>query len=545
MTAGAVRARPAARLPGARSPGGRAATVALVRQVRRGALVVALLCGGLTALVATQYRDLGGTVGAASLTALAENPAIRTLFGPPVGLDTAGGFTVWRTGTVLAVLLGVWAAATAVRLTRGEEEAGRWDLLLAGRLRLRSLVGRALAVVVGATVLAGAAAATGLVLAGAPPAGAAVFGAGLTGVGAGGAALGTAAAQLAGDRRTASGLAVAVLLAGLLVRMVSDGVPALDPLGWLTPYGLLARAVPFAGDRLLPLVVLAALAALPAVPALALAAGRDVGAARLAGRTHRSRASRLVRSLPGLALHRARRPLAGWALGAAAYFLLIGVLATTMTDFLRDEPAFARLAAQAGFAELGSVPGYVSALYTLLALALGAFAASRVAAVATDEAAGRLTLLLALPVGRVRWLLTELATTVAATLALAAVAGLASWAGAAWVGAGLGLGEALAGALSVVPVAVLCLGAATAALGLVPAATLAVGVAPAVGGYLLLVLADTLGWPSGVRALSPFAHLAAVPAEPWDAAGAAGTVSVAVLLAVTGCLALRRRDLRH
>ena len=32
-----------------------------------------------------------------------------------------------------------------------------------------------------------------------------------------------------------------------------------------------------------------------------------------------------------------------------------------MTDFLRDNPVFARMAAQAGFADLGSVQGYVSA----------------------------------------------------------------------------------------------------------------------------------------------------------------------------------------
>ena len=87
----------------------RAATAAVVRQVWRGTTVVAAVCGGLTALVAVQYRGLNGAIGAESLSALAENPAIRTLFGPPVGLDTAGGFTVWRTGTVLAVLVGVWA----------------------------------------------------------------------------------------------------------------------------------------------------------------------------------------------------------------------------------------------------------------------------------------------------------------------------------------------------------------------------------------------------------------------------------------------------
>ncbi|MEK8110427.1 hypothetical protein NKG94_51120 [Micromonospora sp. M12] len=40
------------------------------------------------------------------MAALARNPAIRTLFGEPVALDQPGGFTVWRTGTVLAVLLG-------------------------------------------------------------------------------------------------------------------------------------------------------------------------------------------------------------------------------------------------------------------------------------------------------------------------------------------------------------------------------------------------------------------------------------------------------
>ena len=107
---------------------------------------LAVLAGGLPAFVAVEYRDtFAGAIGVASLTALAENPAIRTLFGRPVALDDPGGFTVWRTGTVLAVLVGTWAVLTATRLTRGEEEAGRWDLLLSGRLRLRFLVASTLA----------------------------------------------------------------------------------------------------------------------------------------------------------------------------------------------------------------------------------------------------------------------------------------------------------------------------------------------------------------------------------------------------------------
>jgi ABC-2 type transport system permease protein len=235
--------------------------------------------------------------------------------------------------------------------------------------------------------------------------------------------------------------------------------------------------------------------------------------------------------------------MAVWAAGLVAYFLLIGLLATSMTEFLRDNPVFARMAAQAGFAQLGSVQGYVSALYALLAIPIGAFAAARIAALAADESAGRLALLYALPVSRARWAATEGAAVAAAAVVLAAVAGLATWAGASWVDAGLGLGEALAGALSIVPAALLCLGAALAALGWARSAAFALGVLPAAGGFLLLVLADTLAWPGAVRWFSPFAHLAAVPAEPWYAAGAAGMLALAGLLAAAGCRRYGRRDL--
>lgn len=537
------------RTPAATSPTGpprsavRTATVATIRRIRRSTAVVAAVCGGMTALVAGQYRGLDGALSAESLTALAENPAIRTLFGPPVGLDTVGGFTVWRTGTVLAVLVGIWAALTATRLTRGDEESGRWDLLLAGRLPLPSLVVRVQAVVLVASVVVGVAGALGLLLAGAAVAGATLFGAGLAGTAMVAAALGVLAAQVFPERRSASGLAVGALLGGLLARMIADGVPALAWMAWLTPFGLSGRVAPFTEDRWLPLLVLAALVCATAALAVSAASGRDLGRGRLDGRDRRTAHSRLLTALPGIAIHRVRRPLALWAAGVVAYFLLIGLLATAMTDFLRDNPSFADLAAQAGFAALGSVEGYVSALYTLLAVAIGAFAAGRVAATAADEAAGRLVLLYSRPVGRTRWAATEATAIALASLVLAAAAAVAAWAGTAWAGADVGAGEALAGAVSVLPVALLCLGAALAALGWAPSAVLPVGILPAAGGYLLLVLADTFDWPGAVRWFSPFAHLGAVPAGPWNVPGTMGMLAVAVVLAVTGAARYARRDL--
>ncbi|MGY1726683.1 hypothetical protein ACI79J_06895 [Geodermatophilus sp. SYSU D01062] len=515
-----------------------------VRSVRRGTLVVALLCGGLPAFVAQQYEStLSGAVGLDSLAALADNPAIRTLFGPPLALDDAGGFTVWRTGTVALVLAGVWAALAGTRLTRGEEEAGRADLLLAGRIRLATLARTALGVLLGAGAVVGAAVVAGMLLAGTAPAGAVLFGAVVGGTATAGGALGVLAGQLLVERRSATGLAVAVVLAGLLARMVGDGMAALSWLQWVSPFGLLGRVAPYASDRWAPLLVLAVLVAVPAVLAVALSGARDVGAGRWhrADRAHAP--SRLLRSLPGLAVHRTRRPTATWSLGVAAYFLLIGLLATAMVDFLRQNPVFAEMAAAAGFDRLASVQGYAASLFTLLAVPVGAYAAARVAAVAADETSGRLTLLYSRPVGRVRWVAWETGAVATGAAVVAAAAGVATWAGAAWVGAGLGLGEALAGALSVVPVALLCLGAALFALGWLPSAVLAVGVLPAAGGYLLLVLADSFRWPGWVRGTSPFAHLAAVPADPFDVAGAAGMLAVAVVLAAAGLARYARRDL--
>jgi len=62
------------------SSAGRAVTRLALRQVRRGALVVAGLAGAMSAVVVAGYRStVRNDLDAAALAALAENPAIWTL----------------------------------------------------------------------------------------------------------------------------------------------------------------------------------------------------------------------------------------------------------------------------------------------------------------------------------------------------------------------------------------------------------------------------------------------------------------------------------
>ncbi|UAK31326.1 polyketide antibiotic transporter [Nocardia asteroides] len=524
---------------------GRAAARLTRRQARRGAAIVALTATGLSALVAAQYRTtFADTMDSDALHALAENPAVRVLFGAPLALDDPGGFTVWRTGTPVLVLCGVWALLTATRLTRGEEEAGHWELLLGGRLRRVDLLARCAGTLwLAATVIALGVGA-GLVVTGTDPAGAVLHAASVFATTAVFAGVGLLAAQLLPSRAAATGLASAVLGVCLLLRMLSDGVAALAWTAWLTPFGLAARIAPYADNRVEPLFVLLVLALVPAACALVAAAGRDLGGAVIDLSDTRAARTRLLGSVAGFAVRRTVAPTTGWAVGIAAYFLLIGALISSILEFFDKNPRFAELAATAGFGGLGSASGFAAALFALLAIPSGLYAVIRIAAVAADEKARRWTALHALPLSRYRSAGTEIAVTAVGLAVLLFTAAVAMWAGAVLTGAPLGLGEALAGAANVAPVALLALGAGVLALGWYPDAVGAIGAVPVVGGFLLDVLAHSIGAPAWVREISPFTHLAAVPATAPDWAASATLTTVAAAMAAIGLYGYTRRDLR-
>jgi ABC-2 type transport system permease protein len=523
----------------------RAVTGLAFRHIRRGAIVVTVLCAGMSLLVAATYEStVGSESRAASLAVLAGNPAIRTLFGSPVALDDAGGFTVWRTGTVVAVLLGVWGLLAVTRTTRGEEDAGRWDLLLAGRLPLAQVVRRQLGVLAASMTVAGAAIAAALVAAGTDPRGAVLHGTSMALVGMFFVGVGGIASEIFPSRTPATGVSVAVLGAALLLRMVADGVAALTWLRWVSPFGLVEETGPYDVDRIPPLLVLALAAAVSLVGGPALATRRDVRGGWLVASAGREPRLRMLGSAAAFAVRRALRPLTAWSIGIGAYYLLIGLIAVSMTGFLADNPEFADLAGQAGFDGLGTIEGYVATLFALLAMPIGGFVTIRLAATAADEAERRLVLLYAGPLTRRRVATAEVAVAGGGAVALAMLGGLTAWAGTALTGAELSPGAALAGALNVLPVVTLSLGASVLALGFAPRMVTLLGCVPAVGGFLLLVIGQSVAAPAWLMNLSPYRHLAAVPDVTPDWGGAFGMLIVAAAFGLFGVRGYERRDLR-
>ncbi|BBY78941.1 ABC transporter membrane-spanning protein [Mycolicibacterium pulveris] len=495
-------------------------------------------------LVAAQYKStFQDALSPEALRALAENPAIRVLFGTPMALDDAGGFTVWRTGTPLLVVAGVWIMLAAVRITRGEEDTGRWDFLLSGTLRVSdTLRSCALALACSALVISlGVWAA--LLAAGTAAWGATLYAAGFLGVTLTFAAAGFVAAQLMPNRPRAVGTAVGFLGASLLLRMIADAATTLAGLAWISPLGLIARTAPFADNRVAPLAVLACYPVALGTAAMAISASRDVGSGLLTVSDSRAPRPRLLGSVMGFAVRRSLRSTLGWAAAIATYFVVFGATIASILEFFEQNPRFADLAAAAGFAGLNSAEGFCAALLALCALATGMYADTRIGAFVDDEQARRATLLFASPVSRAGLLSTEIAVVAFGVLALHVTAAAGITVGAAVTGAPLSFSDAVAGALNTAPIAALALGAAALAAGWSPSAVTAVGAVPVVGGFLLNVVAESMHAPGWVGNLSPFVHVQPVPLLGPDWAALGVLVSISAVLAAIEMAGYRRRDL--
>ncbi|MEV6493543.1 hypothetical protein AB0M20_33735, partial [Actinoplanes sp. NPDC051633] len=313
---------------------------------------------------------------------------------------------------------------------------------------------------------------------------------------------------------------------------------------WSSPFGLLALSGPYHQDRILPLLILLALTLLVAAGTVLAADRRDVRGGLVAASTGRRPRLRLLGSMETFAVRRLLRPLTGWAAGIGAYYLLIGLTAVSVTEFLADNPALADEAANAGFADIGAVEGFAATLFAILALPVSGFTAVRMGAFVAAETDRRLTMLAAQPVSRLRPLGAELLVTAAGAGVLVTVAGLATWCGFAVVGGELSLLAAMQGAWNPLPIILLSLAVAALAVGWAPRTVGVVGGLPATGGFLLLVIAESIGAPGWIRDISPFAHLAPVPLQGADWPATAAMTGTAVVLTAVAAAGYRRRDLR-
>ena len=127
--------------------------------------------------------------------------------------------------------------------------------------------------------------------------------------------------------------------------------------------------------------------------------------------------------------------------------------------------------------------------------------------------------------------------------ALALVAGVLAWVGAAVENAGVSLPRLIGAGANTLPAALCFLGIGLLAYGVWPRASAGIAYGVVVGAFLLQLFGALVGAPHWVLDLSPFDHVAPVPGAPFRPASAAVMVAVGAIAGGGAFLSFLRRDL--
>jgi ABC-2 type transport system permease protein len=521
------------------------------RRAGRSAAVWGLLFGVLIFNEAVTYHTSNPTPESRAdiVRTFGDNVAFAAILGPARQLDTAGGFLSWRLLALLVWVGAIWGLLTATRLLRGEEDAGRWELLLAGRttrprataqaiggLAVAWLVFWVLSAVL--TVAAGSRSTVGFSISGsllfatAATASAAMF-----------LAIGSVTSQLAPTRRQANGLAALVFATAFLVRLVADSVSGAAWLRWASPLGWIEELRPLTGAQPLALVPIVVLVVGASGLAILLAGRRDAGAAVLARRAPVRARTRLLESSALLVVRLERWVALAWVGGLALTAAIFGVTARSAAqgDVAVDE--IERTVGRLGGDPASATAAWIGYEFLYLAALLTFAAAGQIAAMRGEEADGHLDHLLARPLDRRAWLAGRLGFAALFIVAAALATGLAAWAGIAGGPGGLGLGPMLQAGLNLVPPALLILGLGTLLLGVAPRLATPLLYALVLWSFLIEIVGTSITSSQWLLDTALFTHVGPVPAAGLDWPAMGILTGLGLIAALIGLATFKRRDL--
>ena len=520
------------------------------RKAVRSGVLWGYLFGIAIASSALTYTKLYKTPAARDQLAAAygSNKATTALFGPAPQLQTVAGFTVFKISMTLMVLGAVWGLLTSTRLLRGEEDGGRWELLLAGQTTRQGAAAQALAGLgagVGSlwTVAAVITVATGLSSQVGIAAGPALyFALAMVSAALMFLAVGAVTSQLAATRRQAAASAAVILGVSYAVRMVADAGVGLHGLIWASPLGWVEQLQPLTAPRPLALVPIVLLSAVLAAAAVHLAGGRDVGASIFPDRAGGRPRLRLLSNPIGLTVRLVRPTVIGWWVAIAVSGMLYGLIAKSAGASVAGSSVhqvFAKLGARGTGAQ-----AVLGVCFLVVAILVGMVAAGQITSARSEESEGHLDHVVVRAVSRSAWFGGRLVVATSVLVIGGVAAGVFAWLGAATQHSGVSFTTLLDAGVNLVPPAIVILGVGALALGLWPRAA-SIVVYTLVGWSLLVVVVGGFGTTSHwILDTSVFHQMASAPAVSPNWRANAAMLAIGIVAAMIGALAFSRRDLQ-
>ncbi len=463
--------------------------------------------------------------------------ALVAINGRVEGLDTLGGIVQDEFGFMASFLMPLFGIALVAAMTRREEETGRLEQLLGGRMDRRAPTLSALLLVSGAVVVTVVGFAASLVVAGIPASGAVLYSLALGLLTLVFAALAALLAQLVLHSRGVYAGALAVLAAAYVLRGVGDVKQWW--VVWLSPLGWAEKAAPFGDEQRwwalgIPLLVSLGLA----VTAVGLAERRDLGSSLWRGGPGPDRAPRRLLHPVGLAVHLQRMSFAGWLTGSVLLAGVMGALAQEVVDAVLGNP---ELAGWLALGDADPAEGFLAVVELYLAILACGYVVQALGAARREEVEGRLEPVLGGTVGRIRWLAAQLVVVLGGLLVITVASAVVFGATTAWSTGNSGyVGSLLRAGLAYLPAVLVVAGLAVALVGLVPRGYVIAWGAFGVVAFIAF-LGEGLQMPQWMLDISPTTHVGTPPQGDVETTALVVLALVAAALVVAGAVGFRRR----
>jgi ABC-2 type transport system permease protein len=436
--------------------------------------------------------------------AAVKGDALMMLNGRIAGIDSLGGIVANEFGFMASFAIPFMAVSLVSRMTRKNEEQGRTEALLAGRIGRGTPLVAAILVATVAETLTTAALFSSLAGAGVPAGDAALYSVSMGALGLTFIGITAVAAQLAEHNRGVYAIGLGAIIAAYLLRGVGD--VQWSPLTWFSPLGWQEQTRAFGDQRWWPLLIPLAVFGVLVAVALAVAGRRDLGSALIAARAAHPRASQFLRTPVGIALRSHRGSLVGWTAATVIVSATFGSLAQPLVDAINGNPSLAMAMGAAGTTGLDTVLAMTA---LILALMGAGYAVQAIAVLHAEEASGRLEVRLSGDRGRWSWLSVQLVV-VAAGIAVVSVTGGAALAISTSISVGHEVtGQVVRAIVEFLPAVVFFAGLTVLLFTAIPRWQPAVWLVYAFGA-VVAYLGDSLHLPQPILAFSPF-HLIGTP----------------------------------
>jgi ABC-2 type transport system permease protein len=521
-----------------------------IRRVLRGAVLVALFAVVMMAVqgfaMAKTYPDVHAREEFASTLAAA--PGLGVLYGEPLHIETTAGYMLYRVMPIAALVAAFWGLSAMTKLMRGQEEDGRWELLLSGQTTgwqaALSTLGGGLAGVAIGFAIAGAGIVTiggssdislspgrSLLAALAVMLPAAIC-----------MSIGAITSQLYGTRRRAFRYGIVVILVFAALRAIGNVIADLDWLKYLTPFGWIDKLHIVAGTQGWLILALLALAAVAGTTGIYLAGKRDLNQSLITENDTTKPNLRLLGQPWQFTLRMMRSSLLGWLGGSLVLFGIIAAVSKFAVQAAQESSELTKvLASLSGTNQLAL--SFLSLGTFFVAITLMTMLTAGVGAVRSDEARGYVDNILVGPVSRIRWLSGRWIVLGLAAAVICLVTTSSGWLIARVSGIEVGAGSMIGGSLSLMGPLMFLLGIGALLYGAWPRLSVMIMSAYITWSFGVQLVASAVDVNQWIAKSSLFYYIPLVPATSPDWKTFGVLLLLGIGLCVAGTALFNRRDI--